>query len=114
MAQKKNDMTQLILTLSMLMTEGITLSDEQVREIRRILLGALEPTLQINSSTSHGEEDRDELVFGIAGLASFMGVSPPTAQKLKNEGRFDEAQINFGGRKLAWRKSKLIEIASRK
>ena len=112
----QSEMTQLILTLSMLITEGITLSDDQIQAIRRILWCAIDPSVQIGlgfalpTAPSVGQED---LVRGIAELAAFIGTSIPTAQKLKNEGRFDEARLDFGSRKLVWSKAKLMELAKK-
>lgn len=110
------DMTQLLVTLSLLVAEGITLSDEQIRAIRRILWGALQPGVPVGPEpivVSHPAQDPQELIYTVAGLAQFLGTSISTAQKRVNEGRFDEARVHFGGRKLVWNRAKLLEIAQK-
>lgn len=109
-------MTQLLVTLSLLVAEGITLSDEQIRAIRRILWGALQPGVPVGPEpivVSHPAQDPQELIYTVAGLAQFLGTSISTAQKRVNEGRFDEARVHFGGRKLVWNRAKLLEIAQK-
>lgn len=55
-----------------------------------------------------------ETITGMSELASFIGTSVPTACKLSRSGRFDEARLDFGSRKMVWDKAKLIEIAKKK
>ena len=110
------DMTQLLVTLSLLVAEGITLSDEQILAIRRILWGALNPGFPAGPepmANSHSGEESQELIYAVSGLAKFLGTSVSTAQKRINEGRFDDARVDFGGRKLVWNKAKLMEIAQK-
>lgn len=109
-------MTQLLVTLSLLVAEGITLSDEQILAIRRILWGALNPGFPAGPepmANSHSGEESQELIYAVSGLAKFLGTSVSTAQKRINEGRFDDARVDFGGRKLVWNKAKLMEIAQK-
>lgn len=110
-----SDMTQLLVTLSLLVAEGITLSDEQIHAIRRILWGALNPGAVGPEpiAGSHPGKEQEELIYTVAGLAKFLGTSISTAQKRVNEGRFDEARVHFGGRKLVWNRAKLLEIAQK-
>lgn len=107
-------MQQLLLTLTMLISEGVTLSDEQIMSIQRILLGAMDPTLVSHSAimqppASQTSPSSPELIYGLAGLASFFGVSIPTAARYRE--KYEPARIRFGGRKLVWDKSKLLELA---
>lgn len=51
--------------------------------------------------------------FGIRGLADYLGVSAPTAQKYVNSGQLDSA-IRRVGRKYSFRKSELDDIFSKK
>lgn len=48
-------------------------------------------------------------VYGIAGLARYLGVSPPTAQKYVNSGKLDAATRKVG-RKYSFHKTKVDEI----
>lgn len=50
-------------------------------------------------------------VYGIRGLAELLGCSKPTAQKLKNSGKIDEA-ISQIGRKITIDADKTLEILS--
>ena len=57
---------------------------------------------------SRAEEEKPEprLVHGIAGLASILGCSIPTAQKMKNSGRVPYIQE---GRKIVFEVEKVLE-----
>ena len=108
-------MTQLLVTFTLLVAEGITLSDDQILAIR-ILWGALQPGVPVGPEPiagSHPAQEPQELIYTVAGLAQFLGTSISTAQKRINEGRFDAARVHFGGRKLVWNKSKLLEISQK-
>lgn len=109
-------MTQLIITLSLLISEGITLTDDQIQAIRRILWGAMNPGFPIGPEPivdNSPKQDQQEMIYTLAGLAKFLGTSISTAQKRVNEGRFDDARVYFGGRKMVWNKSKLLEISQK-
>lgn len=58
--------------------------------------------------TSKAEEEKPEprLVHGIAGLASILGCSIPTAQKLKSSGRVPYLQE---GRKVVFEVEKVLK-----
>ena len=106
-------MKQLLLTLTMLISEGVTLTEEQTLSIQRILLEAMDPTISMPSGVKHSpapEASSPELIYGLSGLAAFFGVSLPTAAKYRE--RYEPARIRFGGRKLVWSKEKVIEIAT--
>ena len=107
-------MQQLLLTLTMLISEGVTLSEEQIMSIQRILWGAKDPTLSSPSTINHAyapqtSASNPELIYGLAGLAAFFGVSLPTASKYRE--KYEPARVRFGGRKLVWDKAKLLELA---
>ena len=106
-------MQQLILTLSMLITQGISLSDEQIQSIQRILMEAMNPsvTMPKSQNTQTPDTSSSELIYGLSGLASFFGVSLPTVARYRE--RYEPARIRFGGRKLVWDKAKLLEIAKK-
>lgn len=104
-------MQQIILTLSMLLAQGISLSEEQIQSIQRILLGAVNPAVTVPEAQNAlaPAPSSSELIYGMSGLASFLGVSIPTAARYRE--RYDPARVRFGGRKLVWDKAKLLEIA---
>ena len=54
-----------------------------------------------------------EYVYGIRGLADYLGVSDPTAQKYVNSGKLDPA-IRRVGKKYSFLKSKIDEIFNTK
>lgn len=54
-----------------------------------------------------------DYVYGIRGLADYLGVSDPTAQKYVNSGKLDPA-IRRVGKKYSFLKSKVDEIFSQK
>lgn len=106
-------MKQLLLTLTMLISEGVTLTDEQILSIQRILWGAMDSTFSMPSGVKQSpapEASSPELIYGLAGLAAFFGVSLPTAAKYRE--KYEPARVRFGGRKLVWDKQKVIEIAT--
>ena len=79
-------MQQLLLTLTMLISEGITLSEDQILSIQRILWGAMDPTItlpSVSKPTLAPDTSSPELIYGLAGLAAFFGVSLPTAAKYR-------------------------------
>lgn len=49
--------------------------------------------------TNEKLNNQNEYVFGLYGLANMLGISMPTAQRLKNTGVLDEA-ISYAGRKM--------------
>ena len=106
-------MQQLLLTLTMLISEGVTLSEEQILSLQRILWGAMDPTITSpaikQALAPQSPVSSPELIYGLAGLASFFGVSLPTAAKYRE--KYEPARVRFGGRKLVWDKAKLLELA---
>jgi len=55
--------------------------------------------------------DPEPYVYGIKGLAEFLQVSTPTAQKIKNSGRVPYSQAE---RTIIFRKSEVLESLSHK
>lgn len=105
-------MQQILLTLSMLITQGKTLTEDQIQSIQRILWGVIDPTVTAPQSAPQKTPDAPpELVYGLAGLAAFFGVSIPTACRYRE--RYEGARVRFGGRKLVWDKAKLLELAKK-
>lgn len=47
---------------------------------------------EIESNEEQPQKEEPAMIRGIAGLARFLGVSQPTAQKLKNQGVFPYTQ----------------------
>ena len=54
------------------------------------------------------QTNQNEYVFGLYGLANLLGVSLPTAQRLKNTGIIDEA-ISYAGRKMVINKKVALD-----
>ena len=54
-----------------------------------------------------------DYVYGIRGLADYLGVSDPTAQKYVNSGKLDPAMRKVG-RKYSFLKAKIDEIFANK
>lgn len=110
----KQDMTQLMMLLTLVVGGGLILSDEQVGAIVQILLSAVAPVTVPSVSATEDVESPD-IISGYAALSSFLGYSIPTCVKMSKEGRFDAAVLDFGGtRKKMWDRNKLIEIARQK
>lgn len=112
-----NNTAKAMMLMSMVMTGTITLSEDDVNAISRILLSALAPAsptmTMIPSKLSLSENNsRRSTVRGLAELAEIIGVSLPTACKLSKSGKFAAAELNFGTKKKVWDKTKLLEIAS--
>lgn len=105
-----SEMNQLLLLILMMITDGKTLTRDQVDNIKKILLGSsvgmTEPPV---SPALPSSSKSPELIYGLAGMAAFLGVSMPTVAKYRE--RYEPARIRFGGRKLVWDKAKVIEIA---
>lgn len=111
-AKNRKRMQQILLTLSMLITQGKTLTEDQIQSIQRILWGVIDPTVTAPQFTPQKTPDAPpELVYGLAGLAAFFGVSIPTACRYRE--RYEGARVRFGGRKLVWDKAKLLELAKK-
>ena len=58
------------------------------------------------ASKEEGEKQEPRLVHGIAGLASILGCSIPTAQNIKNSGKVRYLQT---GRKIVFEVDKVLE-----
>lgn len=110
----KNKTTQLVMFLGLIISGSLSLSEEQVDEIIRIILRSTAGPVTIMPPP---ERDKSyvggDTVRGMAELAQILGVSVPTACKISRSGVFDEARLNFGTKKFIWDKRKLLEIASR-
>lgn len=104
-------MQQIILMFSMLITQGISLTDDQIQSIQRILWGAMNPSVTLPEAQSAPAPytSSTELIYGLSGLASFLKVSLPTAARYRE--RYEPARVRFGGRKMVWDKAKLVELA---
>ena len=111
-ATNKSTMDQLLMMFVILVNGGLSLSEEQIASITQILMtalipqGALLPMAAPGPATTPGNTVR-----GMQELAQFLGVSVPTACKLSQSGKFDEARLNFGTKKFVWDRAKLIELA---
>lgn len=113
-AMGTNSTTKAMMLMSMVMTGTITLSEDDVNAITRILLSALAPAspTMIPSNLSLSENNnRRSTVRGLSELAEIIGVSLPTACKLAQSGKFAAAELNFGTKKKVWDREKLLEIA---
>jgi len=53
--------------------------------------------------------DPEPLIYGINGLAKFLQVSAPTAQKIKNSGKIPFSQVE---RTIIFRKTEVLEALS--
>ena len=100
-------MNQLLMIIMMMISEGKNLTREQIDNIKKILLGPAIDTVEPAVSTTLPANP--ELIYGLAGLAAFFGVSLPTAARYRE--KYEPARVRFGGRKLVWEKAKVIEIA---
>jgi hypothetical protein len=69
-------------------------------------LGDFVEAMRQASKVEEKESDTPQLVHGIAGLASILGCSIPTAQKLKSSGRVPYIQE---GRKVIFEVDKVLE-----
>ena len=111
---KNNKTTQLVMFLSLIISGSLSLTDEQVDEIIRIILRSTTSPVNIMPPP-----ERDiscvggDTVRGMAELAQILGVSVPTACKISRSGVFEEARLDFGTKKFIWDKRKLLEIARR-
>ena len=111
---KNNKTTQLVMFLSLIISGSLSLTEEQVDEIIRIILRSttspvtIMPPPERDKSYVGGDTGR-----GMAELAQILGVSVPTACKISRSGGFEEARLNFGTKKFIWDKRKLLEIARR-
>ncbi len=75
--------------------------------------GSINRNLSLHTDTNKPTEySASEYCFGIRGLADYLGVSTPTAQKYVNSGQLDSA-IRRVGRKYSFRKSDLDDIFSK-
>ena len=104
---KPMNLTKMMMLLQVA-SDGGVISNEQADEIMELLTGNAN-----NSNCSDMSNGTQTLLYGIRGLAEFLHVSLPTAQKLKNSGDYAEAMIHFG-KKIAWDKEKVINIAKSK
>jgi len=59
--------------------------------------------------TETSPADPEPLIYGIKGLATFLRVSTPTAQKIKNSGRIPFSQAE---RTIIFRKADVLEALS--
>lgn len=105
--------SQLMMLLVMVLTGGVTLTDEQEGTIISTIMSALAPQ-SLPPTQESPDHSSGETVRGMAELATLLGVSIPTACKISQSGKFDAARLNFGTKKFVWDKAKLIEIARKK
>lgn len=112
--EKNNKTTQLVMFMGLIISGSLSLTEEQVDEIIRIILRSTTSPVTIMPPP-----ERDiscvggDTVRGMAELAQILGVSVPTACKISRSGVFEEARLNFGTKKFIWDKRKLLEIARR-
>ena len=103
-----NEMNQLLMLIMMMISEGKNISRDQIDNIKKILLGPALGIVEPHVSAALPASN-PELIYGLAGLAAFFGVSLPTAAKYRE--KYEPARVRFGGRKLVWDKAKLLELA---
>lgn len=58
--------------------------------------------------TKEKQISQNDYVFGLYGLANLLGVSLPTAQRIKNTGAIDDA-ITYAGRKMVINKQMVFD-----
>lgn len=105
-------LSQLLMMMLLLVNGGLSLSEEQIGSITQILMSALTPQGALLPMAAPGPATTPgDTVRGMQELAQFLGVSVPTACKLSQSGKFDEARLNFGTKKFVWDRAKLIELA---
>ena len=111
MEKKNSDLISLLTTVLVLVVSGNNaITDAQVTAIKRILMGSVLPGQFIETpSEIRPVSQTGEFIYGLAGLASFFGVSIPTAARYRE--KYERARVRFGGRKLVWDKAKLLELA---
>ena len=111
MEKKNSDLISLLTTVLVLVVSGNNaITDAQVAAIKRILMGTVLPGQFVDTpSEIRPVPPKGEFIYGLAGLASFIGTSIPTAARYRE--RFEPARVHFGGRKLVWDKAKLLELA---
>jgi len=68
-------------------------------------------TLIAATPTNTPSADPEPFIYGITGLAKFLKVSLPTAQKIKNSGRIPYSQAE---RTIIFRKADILEALSNK
>ena len=63
----------------------------------------------VNDSVQSTNKSQKTYVYGINGLASILGCSRPTAQRIKSSGKLDEA-ISQNGRTIIVHVEKALEL----
>ena len=63
----------------------------------------------VNDSVQSSNKSQKTYVYGINGLASILGCSRPTAQRIKSTGKLDEA-ISQNGRTIVVNVEKALEL----
>ncbi len=115
MKDKTNQAIALVgIALLMLASDGNPLLfNDAIKEAVLKALG-IEPETPKKKEIKESETDSPSAyVYGIAGLARYLGVSPPTAQKYVNSGFLDGA-IRQVGRKYSFNKEKVNEAFAKK
>lgn len=108
MKSKNESNNKLMMLLMMVASGSIEVTEDQVAGITHILMAGMDESTGVLANASVPEGN--DLVWGIAGLARLMNCSTVSAQRMRNEGLFDEAMYKFG-KKLAWDKKKVLEIS---
>lgn len=65
--------------------------------------------LNSNHNNYVSTPDPEPYVYGITGLAKFLNITPPTAQKIKNSGRIPYSQAE---RTIIFRKEDILKALS--
>ena len=115
MKDKTNQAIALVgIALLMLASDGNPLLfNDAIKEAVLRALG-IEPGAPKKKEMEEPETDSPSAyVYGIAGLARYLGVSPPTAQKYVNSGFLDGAMRQVG-RKYSFNKAKVNEAFAKK
>jgi hypothetical protein len=89
---------------------GATLVKELTVEEFRGLFEITKQQTQLETVTHSNNEPK--FIYGIKGLAKFLGCTPQTAQKIKNSGRISYVQVE---RTIVFEKQKiLVELSNEK
>ena len=108
MVTKENNKMMLLILLSMVSMIAGEDQQEQVGQMIASIMGIFPSQATGNCATSDGD---GKYLHGIRGLADYLGVSVPTAQKYKDSGILDGA-IQRVGRQFNFDMNKVDEVFS--
>lgn len=87
------------------MTQIIQVDKAELRDVIREIVADAITDIKTAITPSQGEPESPTLIYGIKGLAEFLNVSMPTAQKLKNGKLFPCYQR---GRTIVFKSSEVL------